>query len=672
MEKKLNIPELLAPAGSPLALRAAIEGGADAVYMGGVAFNARINAKNFTEAELREGIELAHSYGVKIYIAANTLIYDREREDYLRAAEQVYLAGADALIVADVGMAAELKKRIPIELHGSTQLSGHNVDAARLLAENGFSRMVCAREMSREDLAAFCAGSPIESEVFVHGALCVSTSGQCLFSSIVGGRSGNRGECAQPCRLPYTVKGKQAYPLSLKDLTLCEHITELCDMGVSSFKIEGRMKAPEYVRDVISIWRRLLDERRNAGRHELLELERIFSRGGFTDGYYVKNIGKNMLGVRSEADKSRSAQLTPFENITKKIDIDLKAKIIRNAPAELCASANGKSVTVYGNVPEDALTAPLSREVVERNLSKLGGTVYALRSLDVELEDGLMMPISALNALRRSAIEALMPKNMAKAELLTRSRLETPDKNRTHRRTAVFYDSKNIPDEAWDFFDKIFVPLEVYDDCPKPKVGVMLPEVIFDSQREQVKDMLTAAAENGATDVMIGNIGHLDLAKSSGLNIYGDLRLNVANPSTVSAMQSLGIDSVIASPELTLAQLRDLGGDTGAVIYGRLPLMITEKCIGKELGGCQECESGRLTLTDRKGVSFPVLKRYGHRSVIFNSVPIYMADRKADLERYRISNQHYIFTTETKKQAAQVIRAYQTGAAVDSAVKRLR
>jgi putative protease len=269
-------------------------------------------------------------------------------------------------------------------------------------------------------------------------------------------------------------------------------------------------------------------------------------------------------------------------------------------------------------------------------------------------------------------IAALLPENKASAELLKPSKLESPSGIRTRRRTAVFYDPKSIPDEAWTFFDRIFLPLEYYSLCSHPGAGVMLPEVIFDSQSAEVRDMLTAAVEKGATEALVGNIGHLELVKSCGLKICGDLRFNVANPSTVAALQKLGIDSVIASPELTLAQLRDLGGDTAAVVYGRLPLMLTEKCVGKELGNCQECENGRLTLTDRRGVSFPVLKRYGHRSVIFNSVPIYMADRKSDLERYRIASEHFIFSIESKKQAAAVIDAYKNGSGSTSTVRRLK
>ena len=248
-------PELLCPAGSPAAFDAAIEAGADAIYLGLPSFNARINANNFTPADIGAAFSRAHAYGVKIYVTLNTLVFDRERDDFLRTAESAYLAGADGFIVADLGVAALIRQSMPdIELHASTQVSGHNVSAAQKLKELGFTRMVCAREMSEEDLCTFTKNSPIEAEVFVHGALCVCHSGQCLFSSLVGGRSGNRGECAQPCRLPYAKgSGSSAYPLSLKDLSLAAHVDKLCDMGIASFKIEGRMKSPEYVRDVTRI-----------------------------------------------------------------------------------------------------------------------------------------------------------------------------------------------------------------------------------------------------------------------------------------------------------------------------------------------------------------------------------------------------------------------------------
>ncbi|MBR0442884.1 MAG: U32 family peptidase, partial [Clostridia bacterium] len=331
------LPELLCPAGSPLALDAAIEGGADAVYLGGLGFNARINASNFSADDLVSGIRRAHAHGVKVYLTLNTLVYDREIPDYLRAAAFAQGAGADALIVADLGGAAAIHRHLPeLALHASTQASAHSADAGVLFKKLGFSRMVVARELSLDNLRAAVTNSPIEIEAFIHGALCVCHSGQCLFSSLVGGRSGNRGECAQPCRLPFrTDKGRSDYPLSLKDLSLARHVPELIDAGLSSLKIEGRMRSPEYVLTVTRIWRRLLDEGRAANEDEVCRLGEAFSRDGFTDGYFTARIGHSMLGVRSEQDKQAGRTLEPFKGLTCRIPIQMKATLCRGEPISL-------------------------------------------------------------------------------------------------------------------------------------------------------------------------------------------------------------------------------------------------------------------------------------------------------------------------------------------------
>lgn len=661
-------PELLAPAGSLQSLRAAIEGGADAVYVGGTAFNARIHAQNFTAEDLREGIKLAHAYGTKVYVAANILIYDRESDRFLRAAEEAYLCGADALIVADIGAAQQIKARIPIELHASTQLSGHNASAAQLLADAGFSRMVCAREMSRDNLAAFVKNSPIESEVFVHGALCVCHSGQCLFSSAVGGRSGNRGECAQPCRLPYQVRGKTSHPLSLKDLSLACHVSELTDMGIDSFKIEGRMKSPEYVRDVTRIWRRLIDERRNATREEMQELSSIFSRGGFTDGYYVQKIDRNMLGIRSDTDKQASRTLKPFSGITRKIPVDFSVEIHHNQPMKL--TVQPANITVMGDIPQSALTAPIHKEDVKRSLSKLGATPYTVRQMDISLDDGLMVPVSALNALRRTAVGALSPMTQqSEADFNPNAPAMKPSGKRIFRRTAVFYRPDEIPAEAREFFDLIFVPLE---HATAAADGVLLPPVIFDSEKEEVAELLQAAVRKGARHALVSNPGHFDLISGTNLCPHGDFRLNIANNASAAFYESMELEDFILSPELTLPQMRDIGGKSAAIVYGRLPLMITEKCIGKEIGDCDSCSAGRLMLTDRRNISFPVLRIFRHRSMILNSVPLYMADRSRELADAGITMQVFLFTTESGQEIRSVIRAYQTGAAPSGEIKRLR
>ena len=659
---KTSRPELLAPAGSFDALCAAIESGADAVYMGGVAFNARINAKNFTPDEMRRAIDLAHLYGVKVYIAANTLIYDRERSDFLCAAENAYQAGADALILADLGCAKLIRDRIPIELHASTQASAHSVSAARELGALGFSRVVCAREMRREDLLRFARESGVEAEVFVHGALCMCHSGQCLFSSLIGGRSGNRGECAQPCRLPYKVRGTEAYPLSLKDLSLAEHITELCDMGIASFKIEGRMKSPEYVRDVTRIWRRLIDERRDADASEMRELADIFSRQGFTDGYFVSSIDRRMLGVRKEENKENSRNLKKFEKIERKLPVKLSARIACGEPMTLSVSCalHGVSVTVTGDIPDVAHTRPLDTEAVKKSLGKLGSTAYFAEDIKVDIEGEPIVALSSLNALRREAIELLEQRISDARRSHIRPISDMPITDTGVRfdalRTAEFSFAESISKRAREYFDVIYLPLDKYDGSTS---GVSMPPVIFDSELDKVENMLSRAAELGASHVLVHNIGQLALAKKHGLIIRAGMRMNACNKSTVKSLSDLGAEGVVLSPELTLAQLRDMPSGASACIYGRIPLMITEKCVPKEISDCRTCASGKAELVDRRGAKFPVLKAYEHRSEIFNSVPVYMADRRELLPDESKLGRHFLFSTESAAEVDRIIEAYE-------------
>ena len=664
------LPELLCPAGSPEALDAAIEGGADAVYLGGTTFNARMNAHNFGGDALRSAVLRAHSYGVKVYLTLNTLVGDREIPAALTAAEEAANAGVDALIVADLGIASALHRTFPnLELHASTQASSHNSCSTEKLKELGFSRIVIARETPAVDLFESVKNSPLEVEMFIHGALCVSHSGQCLFSSLVGGRSGNRGECAQPCRLPFACKkGGNAYPLSLKDLSLAAHVPALIESGVASLKIEGRMKAPEYVRDTARIWRRLLDERRAATPEEMRELASIFSRGGFTDGYYKEKIDSKMLGVRSEDDKSASRTLAPFGGITRKIPLDFAVRMKENEPITLTVSDKTRSVCVEGDMPQAALTAPLSAEHLERNLSKLGGTPYAIGSFSVEMDDGLMLPVSRLNDLRRRAIAEwecnLAPKTIEKKPYVMQKSHNVSRKTRSAR----FYSPEQITPLAREFFERIYLPLgKETDACD----GIILPPVIFERDLKVVQQMLLDAAQKGVRYALVGNLGHIDIVKQAGLVPVGDFRLNVTNCETVCALEQMGIDSLILSPELTLPQARDVGGDTSLIVYGRIPLMTVEKCVIKEIANCDTCAQNAAVLTDRRGVSFPVLREWEHRNVIYNSLPTSMSDRQDQLTKAGITNQHFIFSTETSDEVDEVIRLWKKGAALPYTVRRI-
>lgn len=663
------MPELLCPAGSPEALQAAVDAGAGAIYFGARGFNARHGARNFDPAELQEAIRLCHTYGVKVYVTQNTLVYDKELVAYLRAAESVLQAGADALIVADAGGAMEIHRHFPqAVLHASTQMSGHNSLAPAEMRKLGFSRMVMAREATLGDIRAFTAKEDMELEVFVHGALCVCHSGQCLFSSVVGGRSGNRGECAQPCRLPYG----NGYPLSLKDLALAEYIPELIDAGVTSLKIEGRMKSPEYVRDVTTIYRRLLSERRAATAAEMKDLSEIFSRGGFTDGYFIGRIDSRMLGTRSEDDKQSSRALVPFTGMERKLPLDMVATVKAGEPMRLEVSCEGREAMAKGMIPEIAQNAPMTKESFAKNLCKLGNTPFAPGRVEIKIEPGLMVPVSAVNAMRRSAVESLVGTLTERPALLRRAQepLLKPAGQRKSFRSAVFYDPCQIPPLAREWFDHCYLPLFSYDGSTD---GVILPPVIFERDIPAVRAALASAVAQGATEALVGNLGHVELAREAGLALHGDFRLNVCNNSSMTVAEGLGFEDVVLSPELSLPQLRDIRGATAAIVYGRLPLMILEKCVGKEIGGCDKCGNGKnpLALRDRRGIIFPVRREWDHRSVIYNSLPTCLSDQQDELTGAGVVGQHYIFSIESAAEVSDIIRAFREGKALGTQVRRL-
>lgn len=672
----LKLPELLCPAGSADAFRAAIDGGADAIYVGGTSFNARINAKNLSDEELLECIKLAHIHGVKVYITLNTMVYEREHAELLRAAETYAKMGTDAFIVADLGVASLLHSALPdVQLHASTQLAAHSAAAGHELAGLGFSRLVPARELCADDIRTLVTSNPLEVEIFTHGALCVCHSGQCLFSSIVGGRSGNRGLCAQPCRLPYSHGGKvgrNSYPLSLKDLSLAEHITEIFDLGVHSLKIEGRMKSPEYVRAVASVWRRLLDERRNATPDEMRELSDIFSRSGFTDAYFTGKAGTRMLGVRSESDKL-ATQKAGVNITSRRTPIDAEVRILCDRPATITLTCRGVTVTEEGYTPQGAINAPISEDTVRRSISKLGNTPFELSSLSITLNDGLMLPVSQLNELRRAGIDALSDALTRRKDIeAQRPAVTTPRGERQHKTSARFLCAEQITPAAKEYFDITLLPLDRYSSAAD---GFVVPPVVFDSERDEISRLIDHAISLGATHAAVGNIGALSLVRGKGLTVIADIRFNAASTQTVAILEKLGARSVILSPELSLPQMRDISGDVAAVVYGRLPLMVLEKCVIRDTYGCEECKSRSIyepvTLTDRKGISFPVYREWQHRSVIYNSLPTCMSDKKDALEKANITSRHFIFTSETPSEVDHVIHAHRQGLPLGKPVRRI-
>ncbi len=668
MKRREELPELLAPAGSMKALYAAVMAGADAVYVGGKSFGARAFAENFDTEGLKYAVKYTHLHGVKLYVTVNTLVYDKELSELSDYVAMLSDIGVDAVITADIGVIKEIRRRAPsLPIHASTQMSVHNTPGADAAYSLGCERVVLARELPLSEIRSVVEGSVAEIEIFLHGALCVCHSGQCLMSSLVGGRSGNRGECAQPCRLPYNGK----YPLSLSDLSLAEHIPELISSGVSSLKIEGRMKSPEYVYTVTKIYRALLDGGRGATKKEIAELERIFSRGRSTDGYFKGDKFAPMTGVRSEADKenTKSISETDFQPLKKRVYAEVKMKL--GEPSEMRLSDGKRSVTALGAAPTEAISSPLSAADVKARLSKMGATMLSLSPEDIslELDDGINLPPSAVNALRRDA--AAMLEDASAPPVTTTKYVNNNLRNKPEKiRTALFLNS----DEYTEFsrlyphscrdFDIVFLPLESY---VAGALGVYLPPVAFDSELPLVKELLKSAMAGGARYALVGNIGEISLALDVGLIPIGDFRLNVTNSESRAEYARLGVEHIILSPELTLPKARDIGG--AEITYGRIPLMITERCFIKENFGCDKC--GSSALTDRTGKSFPLLREFGHRNLILNSLPTYMADRQSELDSSGIVAEHLIFTTESAQEIAAVMASYKKHAPLGIDVRRI-
>ncbi len=711
-----KLPELLAPAGSREAMEAAIRAGADAVYFGGSHFNARMFADNFSGDAMGDAIALCAYHGVKSNVTVNTLPHVREEAALLTYAERLCRWGVDAVICADLGIASLLHKYIPeLCLHASTQCMGHNTDAARFFASLGFSRMVCARELSFADIKAICDTSPIETELFIHGAICVSQSGGCLFSSLVGGRSGNRGECAQPCRLPYVCeagrfspagesrnshkKEGEQYPLSLKDMCLAEHIPALLSLGAASLKIEGRMKSSAYVAGVVSVYRRLLDEGRSADPSEMAFLADLFSRGGFTDGYFRGRIGRHMQGIRREEDKSSTVraekEALSGRQEKRRIPVSLTCTLQTGKPATLTLSSamhKDVTVTVTGDTPIKAEGTPLSSDAVEERLAKLGDTDLRAEQVTVTTEGEPWLPAAALNALRREGAAALetavrtslkrdatpsvfvggIPCDGASTEAETGTVTHTPY---LYIRQARYASREQVPGDARDAYDIRYLPIEAFDRDIKGAVGahingVVLPPVIFDREMDAIRKMLARATENGVSHILVGNPGHICLARETGAVLHGDLRLNLYTGHTSDVYARAGFTDVLLSPELTAAQMRDVETHLpkGAVTYGRIPLMTLQRCIIREAARvpdeapCSLCDSRPISiLRDRRGICFPMTRAFGHRNVVHNSAPLWMADKERVLSVSRLAFTHHIFTTESQKTCAAVTAAYKRG-----------
>ncbi len=670
--------ELLAPAGSMEALTAAVQNGADAVYLGFGDFNARRNAKNFTEADFAAAVSYCHLRGVKVYLTLNTLLTDRELPDAAAQAAAASRLGADAVLIQDLGVLRALRQAAPdLTVHASTQMTVHSLDGVRLCADLGMKRAVLSRELPASEIEYICTHSPIEIEVFGHGALCMCYSGQCYFSSVVGQRSGNRGLCAQPCRMKYGWGGKpDGYPLSLKDACLIESLRRLRKMGVVCLKLEGRMKRPEYVAVITRIYAGVLKEDRLPTAQELQDLEAAFSRDGFTQGYFEDRTGPHMFGTRPEkAPEPRElfaqARQTYANQENPLVDVRFYAMVREGEPLQVgVEDEDGRVVTAAGALPAPAETHPITAQQVEKQLSRTGGTPYRCLGAKAMVEEGLNLPLSALNALRREVLEKLSQRRQALPQVRLGqfkegARYENPPE--PPALTVSVRRAAQVSPELLGLFPAIvYIPAEelcAHPECltglgPQTAVGVIPPRILWDRELPQVTEQLRRCRELGATEALLGGYGLLAPAKALGYTLRGDYGLPVFNAQALKEFKRLGLSSATLSFELKLAQIRDLSKalPAEAIVYGRLPLMITENCIIKNRTGRCGCE-GENILTDRKGERFPVVKAPGCRSEILNSKKLFLAD-KPDWQRCGLTYARLHFTTENPWECVQALERY--------------
>lgn len=654
--------ELLAPAGSREALIAAVQSGADAVYLGGSKFSARGSAKNFDEENMREMIDYCHIRGVSVHVAANTLIKENEVNSFLEYIGTLNDMGVDAVIIQDIGMARCVHKLYPdLPIHASTQMTCASIKTAKKLEEMGFSRIVLARELSYSEIEKIKKSVNVEIEVFVHGAICMSYSGQCLMSSMIGGRSGNRGLCAQPCRLSYKFlqNGKDVnsgYLLSPKDMCLVDHLEKLRNIGVDSLKIEGRLKRAEYVSAVVGVYKKCIDEKRKATLSEQKELTDAFNRSGFTDGYFVNKLGVNMMTYENPSNVGENV----FSNEAKtrcrndielrKVPVRIEACLYKSKPLVLkMTDFDGNFVEVTGKtLSEIANNKPLTKERLEEQLSKLGNTPFEASDIDVHIDDGIIIPIGEINGLRREAVEELM-KNRTIQKDRRKIEYSLDVQNKSTSKPILSAKVRNVIQAKACIssgIKRIYAPYEVICQISDDVELVQIMPPIEKEDRNK-PDVISQC-------VLINSLGQLE---DNQKKYYGDYRFNVFNSQALKSLESLSC--VTISPELTINEIKAIKKpiETELIVYGRIPLMTFENCPVKAHSKC-DGQRAYNELVDRKNERFPLMCGVGCFCELLNSKPIFMADKLSDLSDIGIGVFRLDFTVEDEEECKKIIEAY--------------
>lgn len=657
--------EILAPAGDFENLKAAVFAGADSVYLGVQNFNARASATNFDWETLGEAVKFCHARNVTVNVTLNTILYDTELESFADTVKNVAECGVDAVILQDLAAAKIVKEIAPrLARHGSTQMAVHTLEGALQLKEMGFTRVILARECSFEKIKYITENCGIETEVFIHGALCVCLSGQCYASTFLGGRSGNRGRCAGTCRLPFSAKGPQEdYHLSLKDLCAVDMIKQLKDIGVKCVKIEGRLRTPEYVAGAVDACRKAV----NGESFDKQMLRDTFSRSGFTNNYIEGKFSNDIFGVRTKEDSQRTKEVLPqlrqlYRREGQYVPVSFTFEMGENS--SVLSVSDGKNQ--FSATIEEAVQD--SQGDFEKSLSnalaKLGGTPFYLEKTDFKLIQGKYLPLAAVNEARRQLVSRLLEARSTKNEYEICSWSFAQNKPRYQKPKYIgrFENYGQIPQKYADLFEYIIMPIE---HIHQPETELYKNKVVFELTRDmfggtqKLKALISAAEDMGIDRFCVQNIGHLPLVK--GKNVFSSFTLNVSNSVAAQQYKELGVNFVTLSPEITLENIKRIDHSVKTIVYayGNIPLMLTKSCPLSNVRSCDKCDE-KGWLTDRKGVKMPVVchgKAKGYRE-IFNAVPIYMGDRKEEISSDYISLN---FTVETQHQAENVIEKFVSG-----------
>ena len=657
----MNNAEILAPVGSQEALFAAVRSGANAVYLGTKSFNARRNADNFDSLNLNQAVKYCHSYNVKVYVTLNTIVFDKELKSLYETIKEIAKSQADAVIVQDFATVKAVKKICPsLPLHASTQMAIHNVSGAKLLESLGFSRIVLARELSFKEIEKIVKNTSLETEVFVHGAHCMSVSGNCYISAFLGERSGNRGLCAQPCRLDWKIDNK-SYALSLKDMSYIDHLKELEDAGVTSLKIEGRMKRPEYVASAVTACKNALSNK----EYDKNLLKAVFSRSGFTDGYLMDKRNSDMFGYRSKDDVV-SATNDVFKELqalykadTPVTPVDMSFTVTKESTVLQC-TVRDITVTATTDGGEEPIKSVLSFEMAEKNLKKLGGTPYFLNDLQFNNPENLTLSLSTINALRRECVEKLdLELNRTNREIFDVSPKFKESNKKTPPTLRARFSEFNQYSSEFNICEYLIFPIKEVlshkEDLKgiKEKVIIELPDLIYPSSEDKLLEELHKLKSLGYKNAISGNIGGIEIIKRVELNAFGGHTLNIANSEAIEFYEHIGVKDLTLSIELSTKAIDNISSDAkiGAFCYGNLPLMFFRNCPLKQKDGCGNC-SGKRKITDRKTIEFDVLCHDKMYSVLHNSVPLYIMD-KINLNCDFVT---MYFTNESKSECKEILK----------------